>query len=235
MDKNNQLRAGDYFERIAVFVGLVVLVLIVQLPLSFIMYGHYSAIGRYAWAGIYLLGFALAITIAVYCYRKYAYPQKMPLTRQDVSMILVAYVSFFVIQIGLGLLNQAIYHQTSTANNKVIYQIMGTNHFTLVLMGFTAVFCSPILEELVFRGFLIGAMFTTRTKALAVVVSGVLFAFPHMADINVISFLTYAILGGTLAYLYVHTNNIKVPIGLHFLNNLIAMGMMLLQVTLNSH
>jgi membrane protease YdiL (CAAX protease family) len=46
--------------------------------------------------------------------------------------------------------------------------------------------------------------------------------------------LTYAILGGTLAYLYVRTKNIKVPIGLHFLNNLIAMGMMLAQIVLNS-
>ncbi|EEI18414.1 hypothetical protein G8J22_01662 [Lentilactobacillus hilgardii] len=234
MDENKRLKAGDYFERIGIFVGLVIIVIFVQFPLSFIMMGDFSHLVNNIIAVVYILGFVLAIAVAGYFYRKYAHPQKMSITSRDISMIFIAYVSFFVVQIGLGLLNQAIYHQSSTANNKIIYQYMNTNHLTLILMGFTAVFCSPILEELVFRGFLIGSMFTTNTRVAAVIVSGVLFAFPHMEDFNVISFLTYAILGGTLAYLYVRTKNIKVPIGLHFLNNLIAMGMMLVQIVLNS-
>lgn len=235
MQKEHTLTSNDYFQRIIIFIALVVLVLIVQIPLSFIMMGKLSTIGSLAMSGGYILGFVIAIWIAVSVYRHYVHPIKKVINGHDIQMILVAYGAFFVIQIALNLLNQVLYHQTSTANNQVIYQIMGQNHLTLILMGITAVFCSPILEELVFRGFLIGSMFTRRSRIAAIIVSGILFSFSHMEDVNVISFLTYAILGGTLAYLYVKTENIKVPIGLHFLNNLIAMSMMLVQVLIHTH
>ncbi|MFT8744016.1 MAG: CPBP family intramembrane glutamate endopeptidase, partial [Lentilactobacillus hilgardii] len=127
MDENKRLKAGDYFERIGIFVGLVIIVIFVQFPLSFIMMGDFSHLVNNIIAVVYILGFVLSIAVAGYFYRKYAHPKKMSLTSRDISMIFIAYVSFFVVQIGLGLLNQAIYHQSSTANNKIIYQYMNTN------------------------------------------------------------------------------------------------------------
>lgn len=233
MNENQRLTLGDYFERIFVFIGLVVIVLIVQIPLSFI--GHYSQLGNLIAAAGYLAGFGVAISVVIYCYRKYAQPPKRSFTGRNISMIFMAYGAFLAIEVILQLLNQAVYHQQSTANNDVIYQLMSTNRLTLILMGFTAVFCSPILEETVFRGFLIGAFFKRNAKVAPMIVSGVLFAIPHMEDLNIFSFLVYASLGGILAFLYIRTNDIRVPIGLHFLNNLIAMGMMILQVSLTNH
>nr|WP_243673943.1 CPBP family intramembrane glutamic endopeptidase [Lentilactobacillus kisonensis] len=77
-----------------------------------------------------------------------------------------------------------------------------------------------------------GAFFNASSFWGPIVVSAVLFAIPHMETINIISFLTYAILGGVLGYLFVKTRNIKVSIGLHFLNNLIAVGMMIVQIVM---
>ncbi len=59
---------------------------------------------------------------------------------------------------------------------------------------------------------------------------GVLFSLGHQQGFNVISFLIYASLGWLLSYTYVKTQKIQVSIGVHALNNLFAMGIMILTV-----
>nr|WP_252892765.1 hypothetical protein [Lentilactobacillus otakiensis] len=71
MQNERKLTFGDYFERLMIFVGLIVVVGSVQLPLMFIAQGKMSAIGNYAVAAVYLLGFVVAIWLAQYAYRKY--------------------------------------------------------------------------------------------------------------------------------------------------------------------
>ncbi|GHP13040.1 CAAX amino protease [Lentilactobacillus fungorum] len=229
-NQSRQLMFGDYFERAMVFVGLFIIVGIVQLPLGLIISGRFSTPINYVIGGGYLVGFAIAIWIANYAFKKYARPAKRPITAQNIKWIIFSWLGFFVIEVVLGLLNQAIYHVTQTSNNEVIQTMMTNSHLTLILMGFTAVFCSPILEELVFRGFLVGAFFKANSFWPPIITSAIFFAIPHMETINVISFSTYALLGGILAYLFVKTRNIKVSIGLHFLNNLIAVGLMIAQI-----
>ncbi len=230
MREKSRLTSWDYAIRVSVFIGLVIIVLIVQAPLSLLVVGHPSELMQVMVSVSYILGFIISILIAVFAYRHYVNPERKPITGQDVKLIILAYISFFIIEIGLAMLNTALYHQNSTANNEIIQSMVSHSRLLLILMGFTTVFCSPILEELVFRGFLIGAFFPKKAKLAAIIVSGVLFSLPHQENLNVISFLTYAILGGILAYLYVKTENIKVSIGLHFLNNLIAMSLMFTQL-----
>lgn len=234
-NNSGKLNLGDYFERALIFAGLVLLVGCVQLPIGLIVNGNFSPLVNNIIGAAYIIIFMIFIWIALFMYRKYTHPVKKTLTAQNIKWIILSWLSFLVIEIVLGLLNQSVYHTSSTANNDIINRIMATSNLTLVLMGVTAVFFSPVLEELVFRGFLIGAFFKKSSKILPVVVSGVLFAIPHMEDFNVISFVTYASLGMILAYLYVKTQNIKVSIGLHFLNNLFAMGMMAIQIFTVGH
>ncbi|GEP72969.1 CAAX amino terminal protease family protein [Lentilactobacillus rapi DSM 19907 = JCM 15042] len=232
-DESRKLSFGDYFERAMVFVGLFIIVGIVQLPLQLIILGHFSNLINLLIGALYLIGFAVAIGIAFYIFKRYAKPAtKLPLTGNNIKWIVYSWLAFFVIEIVLGMLNQAVYHVNQTSNNEVIQKMMTSSHLTLVLMGITAVFCSPILEELVFRGFLIGAFFNAKSFWAPIIVSAVIFSMAHMETINVISFLTYALLGGILGYLFVKTRNIKVSIGLHFLNNLIAVGMMIAQIVM---
>jgi membrane protease YdiL (CAAX protease family) len=234
MEDERKLTFGDYFERLMIFVGLIVLVGSVQLPVMFIARGKLSSVGNYAVAAVYLLGFLVAIWLAQLAYRKYGRRQMKKVTWPDIKMIVIAWVGFILLEFVLGNLNKLLYHVTQTDNNQAIQTILTSNHLTLVLMAFTAIFCSPILEETIFRGYLITAFFKSSSKWLPIVISGLAFAFPHMdpnpARFNIISFLTYAILGGVLAYLYVSTKNLKVSIGLHFLNNLVAVGAMVLSV-----
>lgn len=234
MEDTRKLTFGDYFERIMIFIGLIVLVGSVQLPLMFIAQGRLSPIGNYVVAAVYLLGFFIFIWLARFAYRKYGRYEVKRVTWQNVKMIVLAWVGFILLEIVLGNLNRVVYHVTQTDNNQEIQTLLTSNHLTFILMGFTAIFCSPILEETIFRGYLITAFFKSSSKWLPIVVSAVAFAFPHMdpdlAHFNVISFLTYAILGGVLAYLYITTKNLKVSIGLHFLNNLIAVGAMIVSI-----
>lgn len=234
MEEQRKLTLGDYFERLMIFLGLIILVGSVQLPLMFIAQGKLSAIANYVVAALYLLGFVIAIWLAQAAYRKYGRYQIQKITWQNVKMIVIAWIAFLVIELLLGNLNKLVYHVSQTDNNQEIQSLLSSNHLTLVLMGFTAIFCSPILEETIFRGYLITAFFRSTSKWAPIIVSGIAFALPHMdpnfAHFNVISFLTYAILGVILGYLYVATKNLKVSIGLHFLNNLIAVGGMIAMI-----
>ncbi|MCF7523852.1 CPBP family intramembrane metalloprotease [Levilactobacillus brevis] len=57
--------------------------------------------------------------------------------------------------------------------------------------------------------------------------SGIAFSIPH-ASSNPISWLLYAVMGGTLAYVYRRTGKLQSSILLHGFNNLVAVGLMLL-------
>lgn len=234
MRNERKLTVGDYFERLMIFIGLLIVVGSVQLPLMFIAQGQLSSVGNYVVAAVYLLGFIIAIWLAQYAYRKYGRFEVKRVTWLNVKMIVIAWAGFIVVEILLGNLNKLVYHVTQTDNNQEIQTLLTSNHLTLILMGFTAIFCSPILEETIFRGYLITAFFKSTSKWTPIILSGVVFALPHMdpdfAHFNVISFLTYAILGCALAYLYITTKNLKVSIGLHFLNNLIAVGAMIASI-----
>lgn len=234
MEEQRKLTFGDYFERLMIFFGLIILVGSVQLPLMFIAQGKLSAVANYAVGALYLLGFLIAIWLAQYAYRKYGRYEVKKMTWQNVKTIVIAWIAFLVIEFLLGNLNKLVYHVTQTDNNQEIQSLLSSNHLTLILMGFTAIFCSPILEETIFRGYLMTAFFRSTEKWAPIIVSGMAFALPHMdpdlSHFNIISFLTYAILGCILAYLYVTTKNLKVSIGLHFLNNLIAVGGMIAMI-----
>ncbi len=57
---------------------------------------------------------------------------------------------------------------------------------------------------------------------LPIIVSGVFFSLAH-ASTTIVSYLIYMTLGCFLAHTYRRTHNLGASIGLHMLNNLIAM------------
>lgn len=89
------------------------------------------------------------------------------------------------------------------------------------------VFGAPIYEELIFRKFLIG--FCEKTLRLnrwfAFGISAVLFAFIHVASdpSSYVFFFQYLGLSIVITLSYILTNNnIYVPIGIHFIQNLLS-------------
>jgi membrane protease YdiL (CAAX protease family) len=75
-----------------------------------------------------------------------------------------------------------------------------------------AVLISPLIEELFFRGFLLGFLKNYTSIGWAIVLSGGVFAFAHA---NLGSALQLWILGIVLGVAYEHAGSLLLPIGIH--------------------
>jgi len=86
----------------------------------------------------------------------------------------------------------------------------------LTFMFFFGMLAAPVVEELLFRGFLQSAVKTTFGKLKAILISGFLFALVHL---NAHVFLQIFILGLLLAYLFEKTGSLIAPITVHICHN----------------
>ncbi|WP_369693533.1 lysostaphin resistance A-like protein [Methanobrevibacter gottschalkii] len=93
------------------------------------------------------------------------------------------------------------------------------NNSALVISGFIAtVFISPISEELIFRGVLLNKLRLIVPLSFSIVISSLLFCILHSFGSMTAAFI-FAV---CMAILYLKTDNVLIPIFAHFLNNLIA-------------
>ena len=102
-------------------------------------------------------------------------------------------------------------------------------------MVISVVFVAPFIEEILFRKLLCGVCTETckLSKWVAIAVSTVIFALIHVADIeNLIFIFQYLPLAFVITYSYFHSENIFVPIGIHFLNNLASVVLLYIGVML---
>lgn len=81
-----------------------------------------------------------------------------------------------------------------------------------------AIFISPIVEELLFRGVLFNCFNEYFNMSTSIILSAVLFAISHQVG-GIISAFVF---GLCMSILYLKTSNIVVPIFAHFLNNLFS-------------
>ncbi len=90
---------------------------------------------------------------------------------------------------------------------------------TLILAVIVMAIIPAILEELMFRGFLIGKlMSSTNNLHFSVLISALLFAGIHLQPLNILPIL---FMGLCFGYIYVYFKNIWYTIILHFINNLL--------------
>ena len=211
---------NDHFGRIMILLGLYLVVGFVQLPIQF-MKRQSSFLVNLFWFIVYFLGFALAIWMARTIYFRYGYRHPHKLRWKDMELVVGCYTSAIVIEMVLNQLNFMFNRQVTSVNQKLIIHNLQTSHFILIAMVISMVCLSPILEELVFRGYLMDAFFAPRFFWLPVIISGVVFASGHLTS-NFISFAVYVVLGMFLAYLYRKTGNLWASILMHAFNNLIS-------------
>ena len=100
----------------------------------------------------------------------------------------------------------------------------------LITIIITSIF-APFIEELIFR-FSLRKIIGNR-KYLFILVSGLLFGTAHVISYitglsDLLYIIPYAIPGFTLAYVFVDSDNIYVPIGLHCLHNTLTLLLQLL-------
>lgn len=201
---------------------LLILTSVIQLPLTRITNQITGA--TLGWAGLYLVGFAVTVGLASWQYHR-IHRGYQRLTRHDWGLMVAGYLFVLVLEQLLTWINRVWFHQVSTANNKAIAQLLSRGWLVTVLLSVTAIGVSPFLEEYLFRGLLIDGCLRDLSFWPPILISGIFFALVH-ANSTLASWLIYAIMGGTFAYIYRRTGKLQSTIILHAFNNLLAMGIM---------
>lgn len=97
-------------------------------------------------------------------------------------------------------------------NTQQIISIIESFPFVILVSSFIG----PILEEIVFRKIIFGALHKRLNFFLSALISSVIFALAHFEPEHII---LYSTMGFTFAYLYVKTQRIIVPIIAHVTMN----------------
>jgi len=102
--------------------------------------------------------------------------------------------------------------------------IAGVNFDLNELLISIAVFAIvALVEEALFRGYILRNLMLSMNKYLALIISAVLFAIMHGANPNISAFAIFQLFlaGGFLGLSYIYTKNLWFPIALHFSWNLV--------------
>jgi uncharacterized protein len=162
-----------------------------------------------------IISFSLALIIVLFILRKEMTRSNKRKASPIGSSILWAISGVFL----------AIFAQTFAANIERLFGIeMGsenTQHILNIINTFPlAILVSsiigPILEEIVFRKIIFGALYKRFNFFISAVISSVIFAVAHMELQHV---LLYSAMGFTFAFLYIKTKHILVPIFAHVAMN----------------
>jgi membrane protease YdiL (CAAX protease family) len=106
---------------------------------------------------------------------------------------------------------------SGSENTKDIINIINTFPLAVIVTSIAG----PILEEIVFRKIIFGALYKRFNFVISALVSSVIFALAHMEPVHI---LLYAAMGFTFAFLYVRTKRIIVPIFAHVsMNTLVVL------------
>lgn len=110
----------------------------------------------------------------------------------------------------------------TSENTEVIVEMTRMNPIFLLIPAISA----PILEELIFRKILFGALYKKLNFFWGALISSLIFGVLHM---DLTHILIYVSMGFVFAYLYVKTKRIIVPILVHMtLNTVTVLGQLLI-------
>jgi hypothetical protein len=93
--------------------------------------------------------------------------------------------------------------------------------FNLILI-FSIVFLAPVVEELFFRGYLLYKLRLKINLKFAIVVSSIFFAILHQ---NILGTFVFAVV---MAFIYIKSNSLLIPMIVHSINNALAIFLSIL-------
>lgn len=224
-------RGLSWIWRVLIMVGLILGVITPPMLLRLInqLKGVQSMVGwRIAMTILYFVVFFLVSFAAANAMRHYTgVYQLSKLQIRDWRLIFGGYLLIVILESSFEIINRLIYHQTQTQNNLAIKNLMSGSSLAFWMMGLSAIFLTPLMEEYVFRGALTNLFF--NREWLKVLLSGLVFGSLHNSS-TWPSFLTYVMMGLILATVYRLSGKIQVAIILHFVINAAAIGLMMLQL-----
>lgn len=145
----------------------------------------------------------------------------------DVRTILLGVAAIVLVRIGMAVQLVAT-HQTKHVQNgfehfSVVSKTPNVTAVNIALALLTMVVVAPVVEEMIFRGLLFGALAPRLGVLAAALVSAILFGAVHG---DLVLFPTLAALGFISAIAYAASGNLWVSVTLHALNN--ALGALFL-------
>lgn len=163
------------------------------------------------------IGGYVAVTFILFTYLQRRHPERKIIWRPKGKEINTIIIGFIVMMAAKMIIGSFITQQT--ANDAAIEKLFKISVNTSFMMVFMTAIAAPVVEELVFRGFLMDYFFTDQ-PIFAILLSGLIFGSIH-ASTNFISWLMYVVMGIILAATYNKKKNLAANISLHFLNNLL--------------
>ena len=137
------------------------------------------------------------------------------------GMIGLTYLGIYIVtRIGAMIM---MWEGVSNSTNQATIENLHMNPF--VLITFTVIM-APIVEELVFRGILMGRVFNPDS-IVGLILSSLLFGLAHMPN-SIGVWIVYAGMGFALGTAYRKFQKLEYCIMAHMINNTIAVSMMLL-------
>jgi uncharacterized protein len=189
---------------------------IVGLPALLVGFKYWGISQRLA-VPVYLIGsFSIALLIILLILRKEMLTKD--LSRKGSS--LGASIGWAIFGVFLALFSQSLAAmvermlgiEMGSENTKNILTIIETLPLAVIVTSIIG----PILEEIVFRKIIFGALYKRFNFFLSALISSVIFALAHMEPVHI---LLYSAMGFTFAFLYVQTKHILVPIFAHVAMN----------------
>lgn len=137
------------------------------------------------------------------------------------GMIGLTYLGIYIVT-GLGAMVM-MWEGVSNRTNQAAIENAHMNPFVLITV---TVIMAPIVEELVFRGLLMGRVFNPDS-IVGLILSGLLFGLVHTPN-SMGVWIIYGGMGLVLATVYRVSKKLEYSIMAHMINNSIAVSMMLL-------
>lgn len=130
--------------------------------------------------------------------------------------------SWLLLVLGVKLIGGIIltFENANTTDNQVGLEKFLTNAPLFIIILLTVI-SAPIMEEILFRGFLLKICFKDYLL-IGIIVSSLLFGMAHHPT-NLGSFVTYTGMGLVMGFYYKKYRRLELTMLLHFLNNLIGL------------
>lgn len=166
------------------------------------------------YANIYgnILGFIVGLIVILMILRPEMNSQREPgvaTIGQTITWSILGIFMAFIGQMIAANIEVYIFNiDTSSENTEMIMKITEL----APLFSIITVLIAPILEEIVFRKIIFGALYKRMNFILAGIISAVIFGLIHLDPTHL---LIYTAMGLVFAYLYVKTKRIIVPIIAH--------------------
>ncbi len=134
----------------------------------------------------------------------------------DIPVALVLIIGALMLGMALTAIVGSVF-SSSAENIEASADMLFGNEFPIALV--VVALLPAVCEELLFRGYVLGALTNRYSNTVSIILSSALFGIYHM---SVVKFFTTALLGAVIAYVAHKTKSLIPGIIMHFTNNAIA-------------